>query len=942
MTGPTGRSGSTARFTRLARASGALVLLSVLLAGVPLALAHYVGWPLPHRVPTLGQLRTGLTQHGVPSSLVIKALAVVCWVAWAALVASVTAEVASLARGRTAPRMFLAGPLQSLAAVLVTAIALGFTTPAGHAPDSPAPLHLALGARTPSAVRELVLNHDQLVRFTGLPGPAATVAPTTATGMVVTPSPGVLSADQVSPAITLYVVQRGDTLWSIAQETLGDPLRWREIFSLNDGRVQPGGTVLDDPHWIYPGWTLELPTADPVALPPPGSAPPAVPLTAPPVAPPTSSLPVPSAPVSPVAPNIDHVPAVPPWGAPQATQGRHGAEVTQRPVELASGSLVAGSFATGVLTALALGRLRRRHRYRPHPPEPGRDLSPPELGATLYDLARAVRRAGAETPDESDAAVGVPVPHDEAPGATAEPPHRVSASTGATRMDTGARLGAGGVGLLEIGTREDKAVCLDLASIAGIGIDGPGARAVARAWCAMFLVGTTPGIAEMVTTSALADRLVPGLGPHPVMRRVPDADALLRAVEAETLGRGRRLAEADTPDASSYRVAHPEDPLPALMVVADSLAQDLSDRWNLVLDAAVHLDIRVVVVDNQAFDRPHITVDEHCVAVVAAPPTLAAQVEGARLFGLTADEAVDLLRSALASLDDGAVDPDEPEEGTVDRSANGTPTGHDWPAEATSGPQPSRAPIEVRLLGPYRISVHDHEITKGLRSSAKELLAWYLLRPEGASADAAVDALWPDTDPELVTKRFWHALGDLRSKLRGPGGERFDVLAKSGDHYRPDATSLTCDLWDLQRLLGQAARDEDGDTARAALRHAVDLYGGDLVDGADYMWVEPVREDLHRRALDAHLRLAELEQEAGHDEAAAEALDRATLLDGCAEEPFRRFMALQHDLGRPDSVTATWRRLQRNLAELGLDPEPATSRLYRHLISDVRPEAVEV
>ena len=79
----------------------------------------------------------------------------------------------------------------------------------------------------------------------------------------------------------------------------------------------------------------------------------------------------------------------------------------------------------------------------------------------------------------------------------------------------------------------------------------------------------------------------------------------------------------------------------------------------------------------------------------------------------------------------------------------------------------SRPPIRVQLLGngPMRIWVHDVEITTGLRDSARQLLAWFLLHPEGRTIDTAVTALWPDTPPERVSQRFWTALGSLRSRL---------------------------------------------------------------------------------------------------------------------------------------------------------------------------------
>ncbi|TCB95422.1 hypothetical protein E0H26_19705 [Micromonospora zingiberis] len=48
-------------------------------------------------------------------------------------------------------------------------------------------------------------------------------------------------------------------LYQIAAQTLGDGNRFREIFELNRGRVQPDGGELTDPLSLQPGWILELP-----------------------------------------------------------------------------------------------------------------------------------------------------------------------------------------------------------------------------------------------------------------------------------------------------------------------------------------------------------------------------------------------------------------------------------------------------------------------------------------------------------------------------------------------------------------------------------------------------------------------------------------------------------------------------------------------------------
>lgn len=50
-----------------------------------------------------------------------------------------------------------------------------------------------------------------------------------------------------------YTVKSGDSLWKIAQATLGSGSRWREIYELNQG------TIGSNPNLIYPGQVYNLP-----------------------------------------------------------------------------------------------------------------------------------------------------------------------------------------------------------------------------------------------------------------------------------------------------------------------------------------------------------------------------------------------------------------------------------------------------------------------------------------------------------------------------------------------------------------------------------------------------------------------------------------------------------------------------------------------------------
>ncbi|MEA5358259.1 hypothetical protein VA596_01820 [Amycolatopsis sp., V23-08] len=300
-------------------ASGALLGL---VAGLPWALVHFVGWPLPDQLPTWAEIQATLL-NPMSVRLLLNTLAVVCWIVWFFFVLDVLRCSVDAARGMTWPSR-RPGPLRGVAAVLVGTIVL---TLLGSRSSYSAPL---AGTAAPTVGLRPVAVVASLP-----PGPAPQ-----ATGAVIeTAAPAPAGMVQVTEEVRLPRDGVYDSMWRVAERLYGPGggSRWPELFQLNRGVEQPDGRALTNPNLVRPGWKITA------YIPAPNHEHPSVPPRQP--SPPTTTAPTQPAP------------------EPTAA-GEHREDRPEPAVDLVTGVFVSLGLAGAIAAAVVSTRMWRRRRYR--------------------------------------------------------------------------------------------------------------------------------------------------------------------------------------------------------------------------------------------------------------------------------------------------------------------------------------------------------------------------------------------------------------------------------------------------------------------------------------------------------------------------------------------------------------------------------------------------
>lgn len=829
---------------RISRGLASIVGLVAILVGLPIALGLLIGWPLPTSLTAIGN---GLTEQ-MSDDVLNKALACLCWVLWAQFVASVIVEAVAWNRHGPAQRVPLGRSTQKFARHLVLAAVLLFVSAPKQTPAT-----IELRDMTPAvALAEMPTSQTP-----------ETAAPTPATD---------------APTAKTYTVKPHDDLWTLADRHLGAGQRWREIFDLNKGKLQPQDRSLQDPGLIRPGWTLQMP-ADAVGLGEPVAPPAAAPIVdvatpEPAVITPTENTPSTTTPTT--------TPSAP--SSVVSSEDVTSVEATN--VSMPRVALLGGGIGAAGLVALLVQLRRVQQRRRPigaRTPLPTFKIQEAERAlriaadaseAERLDLALRALSCCLSQHESSDAPkinavrvhdAGVEILFDRPVGQPSGPfesraggqawwlasdVHEIR--IGALATDVVALIPA----LVSIGTIDGATVLVDLEAARTTSINGD--EAVARRMLhAMALESATNQWADFLNIFVIGN--APELSELERVRTYTTLTDGLGDIELEISSLELSLADTDHSTAFDGRLVNgtTEGWVPTVVFIAEPQDdQSMAELTKIV--GSTGRGSAVVAINWADAER---TVDIKGDRVEVTPPSI---VVDAPEFSDDDSQLLDqLLRDAL---DTPTYVPAEIRTAPVIDVREDVDVVDDFVSPFN---------VVVEVLGPVQVTGNAQPFS---RKRALEVVAYLATHPQGVSGPRLMDAVWTDKVPTRNT--FNTTVSNARSYLGFEAPKNpYLVSSQDGSDYRL-LPAVGTDFAILESLV---ARAQSASSAQAialltkALSYVRDMpFSGD--DGYQWAHSEGIVTNITAVVADTACQLAELALETGDNDKARWAASQGLLI----------------------------------------------------------------
>jgi LuxR family maltose regulon positive regulatory protein len=234
-------------------------------------------------------------------------------------------------------------------------------------------------------------------------------------------------------------------------------------------------------------------------------------------------------------------------------------------------------------------------------------------------------------------------------------------------------------------------------------------------------------------------------------------------------------------------------------------------------------------------------------------------------------------------------------------------------------------PLRIYGFGQGRVERNGIEIpVSEWEASATRYLLFYLLVHSYQTRDQIAAVLWP----ELAAPKVKATFHTTKFRLKRALGR--DTLYFDGRGYQihPEL-DYWFDVAEFERLLDE---NEAGRRVES-LQQAIDLYQGDFLEDCYSDWCMPYREALRERYLEALDELARLLLARRQYRRTIQTLRHGLELDDLREEFHRRLMYTYALSGRRSQAVTQYERCAEILArELGADPSPQTTALYRRIL----------
>ena len=231
----------------------------------------------------------------------------------------------------------------------------------------------------------------------------------------------------------------------------------------------------------------------------------------------------------------------------------------------------------------------------------------------------------------------------------------------------------------------------------------------------------------------------------------------------------------------------------------------------------------------------------------------------------------------------------------------------------------------LSVLGGFELSGPDGRPIDLTRKKLAALLAFLACTASQTHGrDKLMTLLWGLHFDAQARQNLRQALFRLRRVL----GE--DALISSGESVSLQPGVIACDVPRFEALLAEGSRD--------ALNQVVGCYKGRLLadieipEEAWTKWLTAERQRLEGLALDAMMKLGELELGAGNHEPALRAANRVIAISGLREDAHRLIMRVLAAGGRRADALKHYEHLTALLKrELTVEPDPATRALAAEL-----------